>query len=195
MNKKMRENERAHSQTHTHLKCAQGHKNIIRFNCWWHFFLLFSFMFAMLYSTRDFVIVYLIYMCCVCTVVMHTRLLAWAQSPFMFSIPLTWKIHTNISAFVWNKSLQFELKRSSFFVKCTRNAKRLESNPKCKWHDWIWNFLFQKAHFIRLNFAKKFHLHFHFTWIKTKPTHWNPQKNSFHFNCLLFVFIFHQTQD
>lgn len=72
--KKIKNAHNTHSGTHiqAHLKCAQGHKNIIRFNCWWHFFL--SFIFAMLYSTRDLVIVYLIYMCvCHFLCVVHTR--------------------------------------------------------------------------------------------------------------------------
>lgn len=72
--KKIKNAHNTHSGTHiqAHLKCAQGHKNIIRFNCWWHFFL--SSIFAMLYSTRDLVIVYLIYTC-VCRTLywVHTR--------------------------------------------------------------------------------------------------------------------------
>lgn len=55
------------TRTHTFEMCTRSLKNIIRFNCWWQIFFLFSFICAMLYSTRDLVIVYLIHVCCLYT--------------------------------------------------------------------------------------------------------------------------------
>lgn len=137
-------------------------------------------MFAMLYSTRDFVIVYLIYVCCMYTAIMHTRLPAWALARSCSLFHSHKKKHKCICICLEQK-LTIWIETIIVFVKCTRNAKRLESKSKCKWHDWIWNFLFQKAHFIRLSFANKIPLAFSFHMNKNKThTLKSRKKNSFH---------------
>lgn len=85
---KKNERKRARALTNTHLKCAQGHKNIIRFNCWWHFFSLLFYVCHALFNKRFCDSVLNLCVLYVYSYNAHT-LARLSSSSFMFIIPLT----------------------------------------------------------------------------------------------------------
>lgn len=142
---------------------SQQKKNI-RFNCWCHFFLFLSFIFAMLYSTRDLVIVvYLIYMYVYNCICIPARALAFV---FVFH---SHKKNTNI-CICFEQKLTFWVETIIVIVMHVMlRLKRIK--VQTIWLEWIF---FSKVGFIRLmckwnSRAFSFHMHAHFTWTKQNP--------------------------